>query len=177
MKKKIITISIYAVCLLLVGAIVTMSLVKVNALPEFEDPDWIRVYSSSQSSARNISKGNEDYNEILESIDEAFTQRYIQALFNGGLGQDYDINAGALKSTKPYIILKYSAFQKLVIGGENQKDPTSAQDIEYNEMYILLSETNERQPMLLQYRNSSNGSVWYFTCEGNSYSIYEAINK
>lgn len=178
MKKKILTISIYVLCVLLAGAILTMSLVKFNSLPSYANPDWISVYVSGSNTPRNISKGTDDYQKLLEKIDESFTSSYISALFRGNANKNYDVNAGTLSSAKPYIVLKFSAKQKLEIAGKVVKNPSkTSEDVEYNEIYILVTENNERKDMLVQYRNSANGSVWYITLEGNVYPIYEYINE
>ena len=177
MKKKIGIISVLALCTLLVAAIITLSAVKVNNLPNLGNPDWIMIYSSASSSERVLTKGQEKYDEFVETFNDCFTEQLISALFSGRIKGDYDVNAdGNVSPTKPYVKYKFDNAQTLTIKGETIYDPSNTtKEVTYNEVYFNVSENNEKKDVKIYLRNSSSKSVYSFIVYVNLYDVFEFI--
>lgn len=178
MKKKIGLIIVYSLCALLVCAIVTMSLIKFNTLPQLNNPTSIHMYKSTSTNDKTITKDVEQYDEFMKVFEDAFTEQYISALFTGRTSRDYDVNADNLSTTKPYIKFKYSQLQTLKLNGKIVKDPAdSNKTIEYNELYFNITETNMKSSVMLRFRNSNSGSVYTLSCYANLAKLFEYVNN
>lgn len=178
MKKKIGIISVLALCTLLVAAIITLSAVKVNNLPNLGNPDWIMIYSSASSSDKTLTKGQDGYDEFVETFNNSFTEQLISSLFSGRISGNYDVNGDVLKTEKPYVKYKFDNLQTLTIKGETIYDPSNTtKEVTYNEVYFNVSENNEKEDVKIYLRNSSSKSVYSFIVYVNLYDVFEFINN
>ena len=178
MRKKVGLISILAFCTVLVAAIITLSVIKVNNLPNLGNPDWIMFYNQSSSSEYTLTKGQDGYNEFVETFNNSFTEQLISSLFSGRISGNYDVNGDVLKTEKPYVKYKFDNLQTLTVKGKTVYDPSNtSKAVAYDEVYFDVSENDAKEDVKIYLRNSSSKSVYSFIVYVNLNDVLEFINN
>ncbi|KAI4453928.1 metalloprotease m41 ftsh [Holotrichia oblita] len=152
----------------LIATTVTMSFVFVGTSPALETP--VRIFISRWNEEKSqVQEGNAEYygtpntrkelNKIIELFKGASSQRAIEALFNGTIGEKAELTElsrseqetyGTLRSKKPQkdqiiFILRYNNLQ-------TYKDGSST--VKYGMAYFMITNTSNREEITIKLLDS-----------------------
>ena len=90
-KIKIISLSILLIFVIIVGGILTMTFSTISYAMAFNTPSKIIVYYNEELGNQVYEIGSKEYNDIYNSICDAYKQSTIKAFVNGELNKSIKI--------------------------------------------------------------------------------------
>ena len=147
MSKKIGAIVSLVIIGLLIIATIVMANVSVNYSINCNKPDKIYVQYSSQS--RELVNNEEQFNKILDFINNASKEKSLTALFNGNLNKKPELvtnsstNGSAIPTTTGfYVSFVYNNPQTLMDGKKEHKD-SEGNTYKFRELVFTVTNTND----------------------------------
>ena len=190
-KRKILTSIALGVAFALAIVIIVLSSVPVSLKPVCLSDGFasVQVFDGTDPKATIYNDGSQkmQYNKFVDAVKNAFSQKYIAALFAGNLG-DYDIEENFLDfyssefNSGKYVKVHYENAQKVT--NKNGKPylsryRTSSEPLTFNDLYFVLNEENKFEDtkiyLNVTYPSGNENKLLVIKVKGNTSKIYEAF--
>ena len=192
--KKVISIVIITLVLLLVAATITLACVKnplYNPLPT--NYDYIDVYNSNGSATYYLEDGNEKnntiYNTIAEKHNETLKANLLSEIFQGALKYKAKVTNTAYSNIQTIIneasvcvVFNFLESQTLELNGEVYKDDSSfAKEVKYNQIVMPVANESEFQECIMylvtdKTEGKSAYQVKFLAHQGELYSYIDSLS-
>jgi len=189
MRKVIIIVSIILVVAL--ATLVTLSLVikkdYSNSI-SLENPSVITIYKSGASLSLDTDPNGtlEEYNIILDMINDASISTYMNAFIKGTMLYENSIettpssNLTLTATDKIYIKYSYDALQSLMFDGEVYENTLTETEAKYKEVVFEINNTNEMAVAYIYFSDSETTTFYkkyQLTTRMNTAALYEYIDE
>ena len=187
--KKIFSIALIVLCAVIVIGVTLGSYVTKSFNPGLNDPTYIVIHSSSNSSVNNSTYGqnSEEYKKLLSLYKDSFETTVFGALFQGNAFEgvtekEGHVNLSSLTGT--YLEFNYSDSQVIKINGKTLKEAgitpmVSNTNYRSAVIEVINSESFTQINVYFKYSDSgiNNYSYIRFLTFAKQASLYEYIQS
>lgn len=161
-KSRLSLILSISFSIILVAGIIVFAILQTSTKPDLPNPDTIKVYNKSLTESKTISKGTEEYNEIMDRYSLMFEKTYLNQLSDGEVLSGKiveDLNAEVWtdnnKLNGMYLEFTYTTTKKFIIYRGD-----SSRRVDIKSLIIPISSSDEVLKAYIYYTvdNSSNSS-------------------
>ncbi len=191
--KKVISIVIITLVLLLVAATITLACVKnplYNPLPA--NYDYVDVYNSNGSATYYLEDGNEKNNAIFNTIGEkhkeSFKANLLSEIFQGTLKYKVKVTSTAYSNintirddAKVCLVFNFLETQTLELNGEVYKDDSSfVKEVKYDQIVLpVINDTEFGECTMYLVTDKTEGKsayqVKFLAHQGDLYDYLESL--
>lgn len=176
MSKKIIPLVSLIIIAILVIATIVMACIPKSYAPTNVAPVSIVLGNDDSYYAKGDVNTKKVYNELYSAYQNSFTESSINALFNGRLALNAEVNytetAISINNLGTnHIMLNFGSMQKVEIEGT---------EYQYNKMVIELDSTNVMKTVKAYLFNSDTyytGTNYYISTIGNLEGLVNYVNE
>ena len=190
--KLIFSISLIAICSILVIGITLCSFLTKNFNPGLNDPDYIVIKTSNTSSSSNntmYSKNTDEYKKLMELYNNSFETTLFTAMFQGISVESVSEQEGykSLSSLSgTYIEFNYTSSQTMYVNGQSfddfakeRQDKTGTRPIvsntDYISVFIEVKNTTSLTEVLLYFRYRDTGTNNYSYIRLKTYAVQNEL--
>lgn len=192
--KKVLSIVIISLVLILVAATITLACVKKSLYnPVPTNYDYIDVYNSNGSATYYIEEGNTKNNEIYTTIADKHKQtlksNLLSEIFQGTLKYSPKVTSTAYSNIKTIItdadvcvVFNFLTEQTLELNGVVYKDDSSfSKEVKYNQIVLPVSNASEFEECTMylvtdKTEGKSSYQVKFLAHQSELYSYIESLN-
>ncbi|HAJ77515.1 MAG TPA: hypothetical protein DCO89_00405 [Clostridiales bacterium] len=187
--KRIISMALVVICAGLVIAISLCSFLPKSFNPGLNEPNYIRIFSSSNENINNTtySSDSDEYKQIMSLYGESFETTIFGALFQGKANEGVSFKEGyqSLSSLSgTYIEFNYNEVQTIKLNGKTLKEAgidTQFSNQNYRSVVIEVVDSDSFAQINVYFRYNDSGSTTYsylrFLTFAKQSALYDYLQK